>query len=79
MTIRVGTHQRRPFVSIDDTGSGLTPAVADQLFTPFFTTKENGQGLGLTVVREILSRHGFEFSLSTTAGGPTCFRIGFGN
>ncbi len=77
VTIRVGTHQRRLYVSIEDTGSGLTPAVAEHLFTPFFTTKENGQGLGLTVVREILSRHGFEFSLSRTGEGLTCFRIDF--
>ncbi len=39
---------------------------------------ENDRGLGLTVVREILGRHGFEFSLARDGDGPTCFRIGFG-
>jgi nitrogen fixation/metabolism regulation signal transduction histidine kinase len=77
VTIRLGTHEHRPFVSIEDTGSGLTPDEAEQLFTPFFTTKENGQGLGLTVVREILGRHGFEFSLSRAGEGLTSFRIDF--
>jgi signal transduction histidine kinase len=49
--------------------------VRSQLFTPFFTTKQNGQGIGLTLVQEILRRHGFEFDLDAPAGGPTTFRV----
>ncbi|WP_222431154.1 hypothetical protein [Pedobacter suwonensis] len=36
-----------------------------QLFSPFFSTKKDGQGIGLTLVREILLNHGFDFSLKT--------------
>jgi signal transduction histidine kinase len=49
--------------------------VASQLFTPFFSTKPQGQGIGLTLVREILGRHGFPFSLKTQPDGWTVFRI----
>lgn len=59
---------------IRDTGTGIDPHVADQLFSPFFSTKRNGQGIGLTLIREILIGHGFLFSLRT-AGGYTEFEI----
>jgi len=59
---------------IFDTGCGLDAQTKDGLFTPFYTTKRHGQGLGLTLVREILARHGWRFSLEP-AGDRTCFRI----
>jgi len=43
------------------------------LFTPFFSTKADGRGLGLTLVREILVHHKAPFSLSGPPGGPTRF------
>ena len=79
ITIRLGRKDGRPFLIIEDTGNGITPEVRQNLFTPFFSTKENGQGLGLTLVQEILSRHRFEFSLDRPPGGPTQFAIYFGN
>ncbi|MBI2840762.1 MAG: hypothetical protein HYX75_20790 [Acidobacteria bacterium] len=47
----------------------------EKLFTPLFTTKENGQGLGLTLVQEILSRHRFDHSFDALPVGPTRFEI----
>ncbi|MDQ7762028.1 ATP-binding protein, partial [Xanthomonas sontii] len=44
-------------VSIKDTGIGLDPATADKLFTPFYTTKSNGMGMGLSVSRTIIENH----------------------
>ena len=52
-------------------------AIADQLFSPFFSTKREGQGLGLTIIREILLNHGFSFSLKTYPEGITEFQINF--
>lgn len=77
ITIRLGQLQDRPFVAVEDTGAGIDPEVAESLFTPFFSTKENRRGLGLTLVQEILSRHGFAFSLESPAAAPTCFTIRF--
>lgn len=67
----------RSFVIVEDTGGGLTPEARANLFTPFFSTKENGQGIGLTMIQEILSQHRFEFSLDSQPGGPTQFAIYF--
>lgn len=50
---------------IRDNGSGIDPNIANELFTPFFSTKMNGQGIGLMLIREILIEHGFSFNLST--------------
>lgn len=77
ITIRFGKKESRAFVIIEDTGVGLTPEVRANLFTPFFSTKENGQGIGLTMIQEILSQHRFEFSLDSQPGGPTQFVIYF--
>lgn len=59
---------------ITDTGSGLDEQAKARLFTPFFTTKRQGQGLGLTLVKEILTQHEFAFALEP-AEGRTRFRI----
>ena len=75
VTVRLTRANGRLRLTIEDTGPGIPPDVRDQLFTPFFTTKPHGQGIGLTMVQEILSNHGFEFSLDSAPGGPTRFTI----
>jgi two-component system, NtrC family, nitrogen regulation sensor histidine kinase NtrY len=75
ITIRLGHQAGRGFLAIEDTGGGISPTVRAHLFTPFFSTKENGQGIGLTLVQEILDRHGFEFSLESQPGEATRFTI----
>jgi signal transduction histidine kinase len=65
-------------IEVVDTGSGIPPDVEAQLFTPFFTTKPEGQGVGLTFVREVLASHGFAYSLAGPPRGPTRFDVRFG-
>jgi nitrogen fixation/metabolism regulation signal transduction histidine kinase len=62
-------------LSIANDGPPLTPEVSQQLFTPFFSTKASGQGIGLTLVRDILLAHGFAFRLETAGDGRTTFRV----
>jgi|GEM_PF-14408 len=62
---------------IRDTGGGIAEEVSVQLFSPFFSTKQHGQGIGLTLIREILINHGFHFSLRTVRSGVTEFEIRF--
>ena len=77
VTVRMGRRGGRPFAEVEDTGPGLTPEARANLFTPFFSTKENGQGLGLTLVSEVLSQHGFDYALEGPPGGPTRFTVLF--
>jgi len=62
---------------IRDTGKGISNDIKPNLFTPFFSTKKNGQGIGLTLIKEILVNHGFNFSLESSAKGFTEFTIDF--
>lgn len=62
------------FIEIIDNGKGLSEENRRNIFTPFYSTKRNGQGIGLTLTREILLNHGFGFDLQTLDGSTT-FRI----
>jgi two-component system, NtrC family, nitrogen regulation sensor histidine kinase NtrY len=63
---------------IQDTGKGIPAEVKSQLFfSPFYTNKKEGQGIGLTLCKEILLNHGFDFSLDSGKEGLTEFRIRF--
>jgi signal transduction histidine kinase len=78
VTIRLqSANGRRPRVSIEDSGPGIAPEAQANLFTPFFSTKPHGQGIGLTLVREILSGHGFDYALERTPAATTRFTITF--
>ncbi len=75
---------RQVLVSVHDTGSGLPMDQVDQIFTAFFTTKNDGTGMGLSISRSIVEFHGgrlwainnsgrgacFKFTLPTAAAGP---------
>jgi len=65
-------------LTIADTGAGIDAAAREELFTPFFTTKREGRGLGLTIVQEILTNHHLPFTLGNRAGRGAEFRIEFG-
>ena len=71
----VRTTAQPPTVTIENDGLGLSPEVSKQLFTPFFSTKRDGQGIGLTLVRDILLAHHFRFRLETNEANRTAFTI----
>ena len=52
-------------LTITDNGRGISPEAAQHLFTPFFSTKPQGQGIGLLLIRDILTAHGCTFTLQT--------------
>ncbi len=64
-------------LSVIDNGKGISPEEAGQLFSPFYSTKRDGQGIGLTLNKEILVNHGFAFSLKSTEENKTEFIIRF--
>ena len=62
-------------VVIEDTGCGMSPDVRNRVFSPFFTTKENGTGLGLPVTRKIIEDHGGTLELESQASVGTRFTL----
>jgi PAS domain S-box-containing protein len=73
----LGGQQRYIWLEVADDGTGIPPEVVDQIFLPFFTTKERGQGtgLGLSTVQGIVVAAGGRISVSSTPGRGTTFRI----
>lgn len=75
--IYIRTSASPAMLEVADTGAGISREVEAKLFSPFFSTKPNGQGIGLVFIREVLSKHGCTFSLRTWPDGLTRFRINF--
>ncbi|HOE16651.1 MAG TPA: ATP-binding protein [Syntrophorhabdaceae bacterium] len=70
-------YENRPFVaiSIADTGGGIDPAIIDNVFNPFFTTKERGTGLGLAISNKIVMNHKGHIDVENVAGKGVTFII----
>jgi len=62
-------------VKIVDTGSGIAPEIAGQLFQPFVTTKSQGLGVGLSISRTIIESHGGRISVEPNPSGGAIFRF----
>jgi two-component system nitrogen regulation sensor histidine kinase NtrY len=76
-TIRFITQQHPRLLIISDSGKGIPAGLALDIFSSFFSTKKDGQGIGLTLIRDILLNHQFVFSLETRVPGKTDFTIHF--
>jgi two-component system nitrogen regulation sensor histidine kinase NtrY len=77
IVVASGRDDGKRWLAIRDSGPGIDDERRAGLLTPFFSTKRDGQGVGLTLSREILSRHGFAFSLDNRESGGAEFRIRF--
>jgi two-component system sensor histidine kinase DctS len=55
---------------VRDQGSGLSPEISTRLFTPFFTTKPEGMGLGLSLCRTVIEQHGGSLNYTTVTQPP---------
>lgn len=77
--VKIEIHQGKDEVNlvISNNGLPIDAEISSQLFTPFFTTKPDGKGIGLTLIREVLNRHSAKYSLSTGDDGITRFSIIF--
>lgn len=69
--LRTGTDGACVRVSVRDCGHGIAAADADRLFAPFFSTKSDGMGLGLSICRSIIAQHGGRISAHGTPPGAT--------
>ena len=62
-------------ISIEDTGPGIPPELRQQIFNPFFTTKQAGVGLGLSIVSKIVDDHHGWIRVTSQEGKGACFRV----
>ena len=62
-------------IRVRDNGPGIPPEIMNEIFVPFFTTKEEGSGIGLSISRQIMRMHGGNLKASSIAGKETVFTI----
>lgn len=62
-------------ISVVDTGTGVVPDIAEQVFRPFVTTKPNGMGIGLSISKSIIEAHGGRIWAENVPGGGAAFRF----
>jgi signal transduction histidine kinase len=70
-----GTETKVVIIEVEDNGPGIRPELKGRLFEPFFSTKEQGTGLGLPICARIIDGHGGILDFDTQVGRGTVFRI----
>ncbi|WP_108245674.1 sensor histidine kinase [Muricauda brasiliensis] len=65
------------FIDIRDNGPGISPEVMDEIFVPFFTTKSEGTGIGLSLSKRVIQLHGGSIQVRSVPGSETVFRLTF--
>jgi signal transduction histidine kinase len=75
--LRVKTCQKNGAVEVHvaDTGPGIAPSEAERIFEPFYTTKDSGSGLGLSLSRQIVEKHGGSLTCQSMVGVGTTFVV----
>jgi signal transduction histidine kinase len=75
LTIRGHAEDKRVEIEVTDTGPGIPPEIVNKMFTPFFTTKPTGTGLGLSLVKSLVEDHRGEVSVHSQPGEGATFRV----
>lgn len=73
--IAAETNGKKACITVEDNGPGMTQKTIDQLFVPFYTTKENGTGIGLSICKKIIEEHGGSIIICSHPGEGTIFKI----
>jgi signal transduction histidine kinase len=75
LTVGTWGEHKQVRLRVTDTGDGMTELQLQQVFTPFFTNKPGGTGLGLTVVQQIATEHGGYVECESAPGKGSTFTI----
>lgn len=75
LTLTTGAQEGSAVLEVSDTGLGIAPEKAEQIFAPFFTDKNRGTGLGLTIAKNIVDKHQGTLTVTSTPGEGSTFRM----
>lgn len=75
LTLETGEGMDGVWVSVGDTGAGISPEKLNRVFEPFFTTKTKGSGLGLMIVQRIVREHGGQIGIQSEPGQGTRVKV----
>jgi signal transduction histidine kinase len=75
ITVTVERHDGVATIAVTDTGRGIAPEHLPHIFRPFYTTKGNGTGLGLSLARRIVEEHGGRIEVVSTVGHGSTFTV----
>ncbi|WP_173298737.1 ATP-binding protein, partial [Thermanaeromonas sp. C210] len=62
-------------IGVEDNGPGIPPDKLEKIFEAFYTTKEHGTGLGLTLSRRMVEGHGGKIEVTSRVGEGSCFKV----
>ncbi len=77
ISVEAFRQEGKPVIKLTDNGNGIIPEVLDKVFVPFFTTKAGGSGIGLSICRQIMNRHGGSIAVSSEVEKGTVFTLEF--
>jgi two-component system nitrogen regulation sensor histidine kinase NtrY len=70
-------NDQHPEICVADNGSGISEENIDEIFVPFFTTRQNGSGIGLSISKQIMRLHGGNLKVRSVPGKETVFCMSF--
>ncbi len=77
ISIRAYQNENNNYIEIEDNGPGIPDEILDQIFIPFFTTKKEGSGIGLSLSKQIMQLHRGNLSVNSTEGLGSTFILRF--
>jgi nitrogen fixation/metabolism regulation signal transduction histidine kinase len=77
ISMHAGLTDQKTVMEVCDNGKGIPETIIDHIFTPFFTTRKGGSGIGLSLVRQIMLMHKGSISVDSRKGEMTCFTLTF--
>jgi len=75
VTVKTLSDNNEVEVAVIDRGSGIDPKNIENIFNPFFTTKNDGIGFGLAIISKILDEHGGRITVESALGEGSVFRV----
>ncbi|MCO6357137.1 sensor histidine kinase [Roseivirga pacifica] len=77
LTLKAFSNANTKFIAVTDNGTGIDPAKMDQIFIPFYSTKAEGSGIGLSLSKQIMKKHKGDLTVKSTLGEGATFQLEF--